>query len=364
MAAPLPDMTLAQTSSAVSQTLPAAGGLGDLGLPTTALLYLAAAAVAGWASKRLLGLLSGAFGGSPVIGAFVAAVGRSLQYLIPAYTVFFFKARWLTPEEYHLADKAVELLLSLSHTAAVFQMVAVPIAWAKKLADGTDNKLDDVLVPMLASVTKVAVVLVGGVKAISIIDPEVSKSILGILAAGGIGVAFASQDTLKNVFGAVMLILDQPFTLGDFINIGTHEGKVCALGLRSTVIELSDGQTLTVPNSDLAGRAIVNLTRRDFIRCQGMVHLEVNTPADKVGRAAEIVRELLDGHEGSDPRHPPLVTVLELGEWSVGVRYVYWHHPADARRQADFNTGLIVGLSRRLQEAGIRLATQGAPLPR
>ncbi|MFZ9343925.1 MAG: mechanosensitive ion channel family protein, partial [Opitutales bacterium] len=170
-----------------------------------------------------------------------------------------------------------------------------------------------------------------------------------------------SQDTLRNVFGAVMLIVDQPFTLGDVINTGSHEGKVRALGLRSTTIELNDGQTLTIPNSDLANRAIVNLTRRDFIRCLELVHLEANTPADKVREAAEILRQALSGHEGSDPRHPPMVSVHEFGDWSVNLRYIYWYHPADLRRQAEFNQRLLVRLTEKLQEAGIRLAVQGTP---
>ena len=345
---------------------PATGSL-DLNLVALALTWIVGAAAIGWASKRLLSWISGLFRKSPVTEALIAAVGRSLQFLIPAYTLFFFQDRnpGLVPAHYDaLADKGIELLLSLAHTASVFQMVAVPIAWAEKLADRSDNKLDDVHVPMLSTVTKVAVVLVGGVKAVSIIDPEISKSILGLLAAGGLGLAFASQDTLRNVFGAVMLIVDEPFTLGDVINTGSHEGKVRALGLRSTTIELNDGQTLTIPNSDLANRSIVNLTRRDFIRCLEMLHIEANTSADKVREAAEIVRQALAGHEGSDPRHPPLVSVHEFGEWSVNVRYIYWYFPADLRRHADFNQRLLVRMTEKLQEAGIRLAVQGTPQPR
>lgn len=348
----------------LAQTPNAAPAGADLNLVALALTWVVGAFAVGWTSKRLLGWASGLFRRSPVTEALIAAVGRSLQYLIPAYTLYFFQGRnpGLVPAEYDaFANRGIELVLSLAHTASVFQMVAVPIAWAEKLADRTDNKLDDVLVPMLATVTKAAVVLVGGVKAVSIIDPEISKSILGLLAAGGIGIAFASQDTLKNVFGAVMLIVDQPFTLGDVINTGVHEGKVRALGLRSTSIELNDGQTLTIPNSDLANRPIVNLTRRDFIRCQELLHLEANTPADKVREAAEIVRQALAGHEGSDPRHPVLVSVHELSEWSVNVRYIYWYYPADARRQAEFNQRLLVRLAEKLQEAGIRLAVQGTP---
>ena len=354
---------LAQTEPA---TAAAAAPL-DTNLIAMALAYIVAGAAVGWASKRVLGWISGLFRRSPVIEALIAAVGRSLQYLIPAYTLFFYEDRnpGLIPAQYEvIAGRAIELLVSLAHTASVYQMVAVPVAWAQKLADQTDNKLDDVLVPMLATVTRIAVVLVGGVKAVSIIDPEISKSILGLLAAGGIGIGFASQDTLKNVFGAAMLIVDQPFTLGDVINTGSHEGKVRALGLRSTTIELNDGQTLTIPNSDLANRPIVNLSRRDFIRSLELVHLETNTPAEKVRQAADIVRQALEGHEGSDPRHPPLVSVLEFAEWSVNVRYIYWYHPADVRRQLDFHQRLTVRIAEKLQEAGIRLAVQGTPQQR
>ncbi len=358
---------LAQTQDAAASAgpkdMPGENGV-DGGLVATALACMAAAVIVGWISKRILSWISELFSKDLILKALVAALGRSSQYLIPAYTLFLFQLKndRLVPADYDMAaNKSIELLLSLAHTASVFQMVAVPIAWAEKMADRTDNKLDDVLVPMLSTVTKVAVVLVGGVKAVSIIDPEISKSILGLLAAGGLGLAFASQDTLRNVFGAVMLIVDQPFTLGDVINTGSHEGKVRALGLRSTTIELNDGQTLTIPNSDLANRAIVNLTRRDFIRCLELVHLEANTPADKVREAAEILRQALSGHEGSDPRHPPMVSVHEFGDWSVNLRYIYWYHPADLRRQAEFNQRLLVRLTEKLQEAGIRLAVQGTP---
>jgi MscS family membrane protein len=210
-------------------------------------------------------------------------------------------------------------------------------------------------------VIKLTVVLVGGVKAISIVDADTSKSILGLLAAGGIGIAFASQDTLKNIFGAVMLIVDQPFTLGDLINTGSHEGRVEALGLRSTTLILVDGQRLAIPNSDLANRPIVNITRREFIRAQDMVHLEVNTPAEKIQEAVGIIREIVSNHEGFDSRQPPLVHVHEFADWAVNIRVMYWYFPAVAAKQLEFNQQLLLRISGRLQKAGIRLAALGTP---
>ena len=242
-----------------------------------------AAALVGWVANLGLRWLSTQFAYSPIAKAAVAAAGKALPAILPAYTLLFLirnHAAYLAHVGWlDFTVLAGAFLCSLAHTTAVFHLLAVPIAWARKVADRTENKLDDILVPMFATFIRLAVVLVGAFKAISIVDPKSSDAILGLLAGAVVGLAFASQDTIKNFFGAVMLIVDQPFTLGDVINIGSHEGKVESLGLRSTTLMLLDGQRLAIPNGDLATRPIVNLTRRDFIRSQYVVHLDPNTPA-------------------------------------------------------------------------------------
>jgi MscS family membrane protein len=327
--------------------------------------FVAVAYLVGWIASKLMRWISTKFGASPIAEAAVAALGKSLPYVLPAYTLLFL-IKDTKPYLAHIgwlgfAVTSGTFLCSLAHTAALFYMVAIPIAWAQKVADQTENKLDDILVPMFSTVIRIAVVLVGSFKAISIIDPKSSDAILGLLAGAVVGLAFASQDTIKNVFGAVMLIVDQPFTLGDIINIGSHEGKVESLGLRSTTIMMLDGQKLVIPNSDLATRSIVNITRRDFIRAQDLIHLETNTPAEQIQQAVAIVRELLANHEGFDPRHPPLVHVTEFSDWAVNVRYIYWYYPANAGKQLEFNQQLVLRITAKLQAAGIHLAVQGTP---
>jgi len=327
--------------------------------------FVAVAYLVGWVASKLMRWISTKFGDSPIAEAAVAAIGKSLPFILPAYTLLFlikdFKEALAFVGWLNFAVTSGVFLCSLAHTASVFYLVAIPIAWAQKVADQTENKLDDILVPMFSTVIRIAVVLVGAFKAISIIDPKSSDAILGLLAGAVVGLAFASQDTIKNVFGAVMLIIDQPFTLGDLINIGTHEGKVESLGLRSTTIMMLDGQKLVIPNSDLATRSIVNITRRDFIRAQDLVHLEANTPAEKVREAVAIVRELLVDHEGSHPGHPPLVHVTEFADWAVNIRLMYWYHPAAPVKQLEFNQQLIIRIAERFQKADIRLAVMGTP---
>jgi MscS family membrane protein len=308
------------------------------------------------------------FGSSPIAEATVAALGKSLPYILPAYTLLFLIKDFNENLAYigwlNFAVTSGTFLCSLAHTASIFYLVAIPIAWAQKIADQSDNKLDDILVPMFSTVIRITVILVGTFKAISIIDPKSSDAILGLLAGAVVGLAFASQDTIKNVFGAVMLIIDQPFTLGDTINIGSHEGKVESLGLRSTTIIMLDGQRLAIPNGDLATRAIVNVTRRDFIRAQDLVHLEANTPAEKVREAVAIVHELLVNHEGFQPSHPPLVHVTEFSDWAINIRLMYWYHPSAPVKQLEFNQQLIIRIAERLQQADIRLAVMGTPQSR
>ena len=330
--------------------------------------FIAVAYIIGWVASKLMRWISTKFGSSPIAEATVAALGKSLPYILPAYTLLFlikdFKEALAFIGWLNFAVTSGTFLCSLAHSASVFYLVAIPIAWAQKIADQSENKLDDILVPMFSTVVRIAVILVGAFKAISIIDPKSSEAILGLLAGAVVGLAFASQDTIKNVFGAVMLIIDQPFTLGDFINIGTHEGKVESLGLRSTTIVMLDGQRLAIPNGDLATRPIVNLTRRDFIRAQDLVHLEANTPAEKVREAVAIVQALLVNHEGHQPSHPPLVHVTEFSDWAVNIRLMYWYHPAAPMKQLEFNQQLIIRISERLQQANIRLAVMGTPQSR
>lgn len=330
--------------------------------------FIAVAYLIGWVADKLMRWVSTKFGSSPIAEATVAALGKSLPYILPAYTLLFlikdFKEALAYIGWLNFAVTSGTFLCSLAHTASIFYLVAIPIAWAQKIADQSDNKLDDILVPMFSTVIRITVLLVGTFKAISIIDPKSSDAILGLLAGAVVGLAFASQDTIKNVFGAVMLIIDQPFTLGDFINIGTHEGKVESLGLRSTTIIMLDGQRLAIPNGDLATRAIVNITRRDFIRAQDLVHLEANTPAAKVREAVAIVHELLVNHEGFQPSHPPLVHVTEFADWAINIRLMYWYHPAAPVKQLEFNQLLIIRIAERLQQADIRLAVMGTPQSR
>ncbi|MFB3131783.1 MAG: mechanosensitive ion channel family protein, partial [Rhodothermales bacterium] len=97
----------------------------------------------------------------------------------------------------------------------------------------------------------------------------------GILAAAtalGVVIGFASQDILKNIFGGILIIFDQPFQVGDKINVGGTYGEVVSIGLRSTRIVTPDDNLVSVPNSQVVDSQVAN-ANAGSLDCQVVVDL-------------------------------------------------------------------------------------------
>ena len=97
----------------------------------------------------------------------------------------------------------------------------------------------------------------------------------GFLAAGtalSVGIAFASQDVLKNIFGGIIIIMDQPFQVGDKINVGGTYGAVKSIGLRSTRIVTPDDNLVSVPNAQVVDGQVANANAGQ-LNCQVVTKL-------------------------------------------------------------------------------------------
>ncbi len=105
----------------------------------------------------------------------------------------------------------------------------------------------------------------------------------GLLAAGaalGVVLGFAAQDLLKNVFGGLIVVFDQPFQVGDKVAVGGAYGEVASIGLRSTRIVTADDNLVTVPNSQVVQEQVANAN-------SGQLHCQVPTSLHLPGRVDE-----------------------------------------------------------------------------
>lgn len=166
---------------------------------------------------------------------------------------------------------------------------------------------------------------------------------IGALLAGagviGLAIAFAAQDTIANVFGSVMVILDKPFNVGDAVKIDGNEGTVIATGLRSTRIRNLDGHIITMPNRVCASASITNVSRRRFMRYVVDFGLIYETPPEKVKRAVELLLEIVNGLPGTHPSNPPSAGFFSYGASSINIRLIAFFHSLDENG----NAGAVVG---------------------
>lgn len=187
---------------------------------------------------------------------------------------------------------------------------------------------------------------------------QVGIPLVGVLAGvgvGGLAIALAAQDSLKNLLGSLMIFMDQPYKPGERIVVQGHDGFVEQIGLRSTKIRMLNGALTTIPNEKMASADIENIGRRQFIRRQTRLRLAYDTPAEKVDRALEILREILDNHQGMREELPPRIFFDEFNPDSLNILVSYWYHPPKRWEALAFDEQVNMTIMRRFAAEGIRL---------
>ncbi|WP_104991090.1 mechanosensitive ion channel family protein [Deinococcus sp. NW-56] len=145
--------------------------------------------------------------------------------------------------------------------------------------------------------------------------------ILGGLGVAGLAVGFAAQDILANLISGVTLLLDRPFRIGDWIRTENHEGQVASLTLRTTRLRTRDGEYVSIPNKDVAGAVVENLTVGGRLRLN--IPLGVAYEGG-VERARAVLMPVLQTFPGVLDDPPPVVLVQELEESRVRLLLRFW----------------------------------------
>ena len=187
---------------------------------------------------------------------------------------------------------------------------------------------------------------------------QIGIPLVGVLAGvgvGGLAIALAAQDSLKNLLGSLMIFMDQPYKPGERIVVQGHDGFVEQIGLRSTKIRLLDGALTSIPNEKMASLDIENIGRRKFIRRQTNLRLAYATPAEKIEQALVVVKEILKDHEGMQTELPPRVFFDKFNPDSLNIFISYWYHPPKRWKAMQFDERINMEILQRLNAEGIRL---------
>jgi MscS family membrane protein len=209
-------------------------------------------------------------------------------------------------------------------------------------------------VPLFRKTAKIVLVVLG----ILIIIQNLGFSVASLLAGlglGGLAIGLAAKDTIANFFGSVVIFVDRPFTRGDWIKIGEHEGIVEEIGVRVTRIRTFADHLITIPNAQLTITAITNFTAMRKRRVKFDLAIPYRTEPEKLELAIARVKALIS----TDTRFVPddfAVYVSEFGTYSVTMQVTCFTTSTAFAEWAQSRHDLLLNIDRLFAELGIEFA--------
>lgn len=329
-------------------------------------LYLVITWVVAWLARRLMRSLLPLFtartntvlddrlvtaAAGPVRLAVLAlGLRMSLQALgsrMPA-----FKAGGAYAVEFGWAESIAVALVILGVTALVNGLLKAAMDWyIHELATRSQGTWDEELLPLFRRILSLLLYFI----AASIIFQRFGYPITALVTTAGVAslaVALAAQETLSNMLGGFVILVDRPFRVGDVIELADGKvGEVVEIGLRSTRIKQFDGNALVVPNKDMASSRIVNFalpTPRAAIR--QTIGVDYGTDIEQ---AKAVLLSVIKAHPEilTDPE--PGVWFTKFGESSLDLFMACW--VASYKDRFRITDELNVAILKALREAKINI---------
>lgn len=164
-----------------------------------------------------------------------------------------------------------------------------------KLDEELDLSFNKTCFTFLKKIVKAIIIILAGIAVLTETNINVTTIITGI-GLGGLTFALAAQDTAQNLFGGLVILLDKPFAVDDWISTPSIEGIVEDINLRSTRIRTFPNSLVVVPNSSLASSPITNWSKMNKRRASFSIGLTYDTPKDKLQHCVERITEMVNAN--------------------------------------------------------------------
>ncbi|MGA7826415.1 MAG: mechanosensitive ion channel family protein [Geobacteraceae bacterium] len=274
---------------------------------------------------------------------FFQAIRKPAEWLVAIIGIFSaIHILQLPVEPIDLRRGAVSLfkvLVTFDVAWVLFNLIGLIDTFLEGWVSKTESTLDDQLLPFVRKCLRIFVIFLAVIMTIQNLGYSIS-GLLASLGIGGLAVALAAKDTLSNIFGSLMILLDRPFHVGDWIKAADLEGIVEEVGFRSTKIRTFAKTQITVPNNVIANLAVDNISRRPNRRINITVGVTYETKPEQMRQAVAGIREMLCNHPAIDQQFI-LVNFTEFGASSLDIlvycftRTVVWAEYLAAREDVN-----------------------------
>lgn len=175
-----------------------------------------------------------------------------------------------------------------------------------------------------------------------------------LVGAGFLGIVagLAAQQTLGSLIAGFVLMLSRPFEIGDWVEIGEHEGIVSEVTIVNTRLENFDGELIVLPNDSVGNATIINRSKKGRLRLRVEVGIDYDADPE---RAMEVAREALVDVEQILTVPRPRVVTQRMDDSAIVLEMRFWIDKPSARRRALAVTGAIKAVSDAFEEEEIKI---------
>lgn len=249
---------------------------------------------------------------------------------------------------------ALNILTPIFGTLAMYKLMDLVGHYMSRMADKTDTTLDDQLVPLVRKSLKIFVVVIGALVVLQNLNVNVTTLLAGI-SIGGLAFALAAQDTIKNLFGSLMIFVDRPFQIGDWITFDGKDGTVEEVGFRSTRVRTFANSLISVPNGRIADMTIDNMGLRVYRRFSTSITITYDTPPALIEAFVEGLREIVKQHPDTrkDQYH---IYVNNLGAHSIDILFYIFFAVPEWGGELQGKHQIIMSIIELAETLGVRFA--------
>lgn len=260
----------------------------------------------------------------------------------------------LPPEISVFVQRVIRSLILYTLFWSAYRATDVFTALFEQRALLTADKFDDMLVSFLSNGAKAVIIVLGAITIAQVWFSEIAGVLTG-LGLGGLAFALAAQDTAKNLFGSVTIMLDRPFNIGDWVQTPSVEGTIEEIGFRSTKVRTFAQAVVTIPNSVMSNDPITNWSRMGKRRVNFQLKVSYQTTAEQLQQCIKSLRTILEEHPEV---HPETIMVYfeRFGENSLNIFVYFFTNTTNWQKFLEVQEDINFKIMAMLEELGIFVA--------
>lgn len=229
--------------------------------------------------------------------------------------------RFPTTYQKHL-DGGFTAVLSCLILWILIRVSDLAISFVGQKLTATNDAIVVQIMPLLRRAFRIFLLIIGMIFIIQNIGVDVGSLLAG-LGIGGLAIALAAQESLANFWGTLVLLVDRPFKIHDWVKINNTEGIIEEMGFRSTRIRTWQRSLVTLPNKSLANSTIENWTEMNKRRARQILAVTYQTKVAKIQQLIDGIETILSNHQQVE-QESILVRFIDFNESSLDILVQYF----------------------------------------